>query len=247
MERAAEEEEAACDEEADPVEALKREKRRTKALAARIERLEAIALDAAGVAGKCGRQLLGERWLCGLCGLCVWLCALTVRLLCASVRLLCAALSARIGGAKNPKARLSIELATALETLARRRPPTTPPARKPGEDERGGFTKRPRPSEGGTDTPGSARVKRPAHFKCVDPDCKLLDEKPISVTAQPCGLLCFFLFGALHACMIYLVAYVLYAQVIPNASAVLAGSTISSRRWTRTTRTATANSEHPQQ
>lgn len=43
----------------DPAEALKKEKMRTKALTVRVERLEAEALDAAGVAGKCGRHLLG--------------------------------------------------------------------------------------------------------------------------------------------------------------------------------------------
>jgi hypothetical protein len=237
MERAAEEEEEACDEEADPVDTLKREKRRTKALAALIERLEAVALDAAGVAGNYGRQLLGEL-------VCVLSC-MSVLWPSVTVFVACAALSARIGGAKNPKTRLSIDLATALETLARRKAPVTPSARTPSArkfdpDERGGYTKR----KGGeiADAPGSVRAKRPTLFKCVDPDCKLLDEKPISVTAQPCGLLC------LPSCVCAVASGLhLVTQVTPNASGVLAGSTISSRKWTTRTRTRKATATREQQ
>ena len=69
----------------------------------------------------------------------------------------------------------------------------TPKARKPEArrpDERGGTYKRPRIDEGGS---SSGRMKRKANFSCVNPTCRLLDEFPVSVMAQHCGVcVCFF-------------------------------------------------------
>jgi hypothetical protein len=62
------------------------------------------------------------------------------------------------------------------------------------QDERGGASKRQKGGEGGSGNgsgSGSSRAKRMAQWNCVNPSCQLLDERPISVTAQPCGV-CFF-------------------------------------------------------
>ena len=63
-------------------------------------------------------------------------------------------------------------------------------------DPRGGFSKRLKSGEGGSSSgrqkgseggSSSGRQKRKANLSCVHPDCRLLDESPISTLAQHCG------------------------------------------------------------
>ena len=104
----------------------------------------------------------------------------------------------------------------------------TPKARKPEArrpDERGGTYKRPRIDEGGS---SSGRMKRKANFSCVNPTCRLLDEFPVSVMAQHCGVcVCFFFY---YVCRDWLyLTHDWLAQAIPPACAASAGSLISLR------------------
>jgi len=75
--------------------------------------------------------------------------------------------------------------------------------KKPDSKEEGGGkskikkesrdTKRKRDKHG--EGSSMSRVKRQAQDKCVVPNCRLLDEKPISSTAVPCGLFCYLIYS----------------------------------------------------
>ncbi len=59
-------------------------------------------------------------------------------------------------------------------------------------DERVGASKHFKPSETGEGGSSSGRVKRKARLNCTGDLCKLLDEDPISVMAQHCGIFFFY-------------------------------------------------------
>jgi hypothetical protein len=67
--------------------------------------------------------------------------------------------------------------------------------RKP--DERVAASKHFKPSETGEGGSSSGRVKRKARLNCTGDLCKLLDENPISVMAQHCGIFFFLLISSL--------------------------------------------------
>ncbi len=59
-------------------------------------------------------------------------------------------------------------------------------------DERVATSKHFKPSETGEGGSSSGRVKRKARLNCTNDLCKLLDEDPISVMAQHCGIFLFY-------------------------------------------------------
>ena len=101
-------------------------------------------------------------------------------------------------------------LAGVLGKLATNKGSMTTPVGKGKQDERGGAFKKEKSSskggEGGGSYSSSGREKRQAFFKCVNPLCQLLDERPVSVTAHHCGMClfvtCLFLLPDL-TCTIY--------------------------------------------
>ena len=91
-------------------------------------------------------------------------------------------------------------LAGVLGKLAtKQKASVTTPGGKGRQDEQGGAIKKEKPSgskggEGGVASSSSGRQKRQAFFNCIVPSCQLLDERPVSVTAQHCGVFIFFIF-----------------------------------------------------